>query len=86
MKRLILFILLAMCLASCSYDEIPAGKAIVTSIRVRKGKDKRIYKAVLKPIDKMRYNEVVGIWCDTEGFIIYTDSLLQIGDTIDILK
>ena len=87
MKKIALFTLI-LSLLSCTYDEIPAGKAIVTAVRIRQKPitESRTYKITLKPLNVMDYNEVMGIWNDTRGFIIYTDSLLTIGDTIDILK
>lgn len=86
MKKLILFLILVLCFNSCKYDELPAGKAVVTSIKIRNDKNTRIYKVVLEPLNAMDYVEVEGIWSNTEKFIIYTDSLLHVGDTIDILK
>ena len=85
MKKIMLFVSL-FSLLSCTYDEIPAGKAIVTEVSVRNYENRRTYKIVLKPLEKMKWEQVRGIWNDTSGFIIYTDSLVCVGDTIDILK
>ena len=87
MKKIILFVSL-FSLLSCTYDEIPAGKAIVTEVSVRNKdyENRRTYKIVLKPLKKMKWEQVRGFWNDTSGFIIYTDSLVCVGDTIDILK
>ena len=85
LKKIMLFVFL-FSLLSCTYDEIPAGKAIVTEVSVRNYENRRTYKIVLKPLEKMKWEQVRGVWNDTSGFIIYTDSLVCVGDTIDILK
>ena len=87
MKKIMLFVSL-FGLLSCAYDEIPAGKAIVTKVSIRNNvrDNSRTYKVELKPLKRMEWVQVDGIWNDTNGFIIYTDSLVCVGDTIDILK
>lgn len=88
MKKFILFVLMISLLSSCVGEEIPGGKAVVTNISFVKYPDEnsRIYKVTLIPVNPMDYGDVEHIFYDSHYFIIYTDSLVAVGDTIDILK
>ena len=90
-KRCAIVLLLMISFASCTYDEIPAGPAVVESVHLRSsanGTDdnERMYRVIVKPAHPLNWMTSRGLWLDPKKYIIYTDSLVSVGDTINILK
>ena len=90
-KRCAIALLLMISFASCTYDEIPAGPAVVESVKLRSvnnstDENERMYKVIAKPVYPLNWCTSQGMWLDPKKYIIYTDSLVSVGDTINILK